>query len=306
MTGADVDHVSHRLVAVPGHRASGNACAEPMLGDVVGDFAVVRCRGRVEGLRKAIRALRRIEVEEEAITRCVEEPMCRSRAVVDPPQCLLDIGGHRAFHLSRRPRARRLLEDPHPVGEPFEIGEQHGAAGNSQPIGQWRDRRGGAGVGRHGAQVVGQFLRRGVAILDASTHHLQADSLQCGRDRCVDLPRWRRLCRGDRFSQFGIRCAFERPPARQQFVEHNAQAEDVGMGVDPVLLAANLLRRHVLGRAGQSLPADQRRREIRDEHISHRVQQQIAGMNVPVHEFIHVRRVNRVSDGDHEPRALLA
>ena len=40
MTGTDVDHVAHRLAAVPRHRAWGGAGAKPVLGDVVGHFAL--------------------------------------------------------------------------------------------------------------------------------------------------------------------------------------------------------------------------------------------------------------------------
>ena len=106
-----------------------------MLGNLVGHLTVVQCGNRIEGCRESIGTLRRIELEEEAVARRIEQAMGRRRTCGDLLQGLLDIACHRAFQFRRCPRTRGLLEDPHPVGEPFEVGEQYGAAGNMQPVG---------------------------------------------------------------------------------------------------------------------------------------------------------------------------
>jgi hypothetical protein len=102
------------------------------------------------------------------------------------------------------------------------------------------------------AQVVGHVQGGGVAIRCFFGERLEADAFQLPGDGVVDLARRAGLV-GDHAGQdllAGV--AVERPAAREQLIQHRAQAEHVGPAIDPVPLAVGLLRTHVCRRAAQS------------------------------------------------------
>ena len=94
-------------------------------------------------------------------------------------------------------------------------------------------------------QVLGHVPGRAVPLRDPLRKRLLADPFQLPGDRVVDLPRGARLGGGDLLQDRGVGVAPERPAARQELVEDDAQAEDVGPAVDQMALAPGLFRAHV-------------------------------------------------------------
>ena len=103
-------------------------------------------------------------------------------------------------------------------------------------------------------------------------------------------------CRGGRGSRLVIcssssacESATKRPPSHQQFVEDDAQAEDVAAAIDPMPFAAGLLRTHVGGRPGIAWPLahillPQGQPEIGHERLAALVEQNVARLDVPMHQ----------------------
>ena len=100
-------------------------------------------------------------------------------------------------------------------------------------------------------QVLGQVAGRAVAVRRPLGQGAQADPVQLDRDRVVQLAGRARLLRLDLLQNFIRALAPVRPLSGEQLVEDDAQAVDVGAGIDAVPLAAGLFRAHVGRRAGQ-------------------------------------------------------
>ena len=93
----------------------------------------------------------------------------------------------------------------------------------------------------------------------------------------------------------------------QQFVQHHAQAENVAAAIDPVALATGLLGTHVGGRSGVAWPlADvllpQGQPEIRHERLAAAVEQDVAGLDVPMDQSLAVGVVQRLGHRRHQFR----
>src|SRR5207302_8483142 len=100
-------------------------------------------------------------------------------------------------------------------------------------------------------QVLGQVVGGAVAGGRSLGQGAQANPVRLGGDGVVELAGRARFLGLDLLKDLVRAVAPVRPLPGEQLVEDDAQAEDVGAGVDPVPLAAGLLRAHVRRRAGQ-------------------------------------------------------
>ena len=145
-------------------------------------------------------------------------------------------------------------------------------------------------------QVVHHVPGVGVAIGGAFGKRLQANALQFLGNRRVDAPRRRRIFPQHLFEQRVVRFRHERPLAGEQFVEHDAQAEDVRACVDPMRFAPRLLGTHIAGRTREAAPVarvpfGQRQSEVDDIGAAERVQQDVRRLHVAMHQPARVRCV---------------
>ncbi len=163
------------------------------------------------------------------------------------------------------------------------------------------------------AQPVPQIVRhvngRGVTIRRSSCHGLETDAFQFLRDCVVDLP-WRaNLGGGDLLQHFGYRFSLERPATRQQFVKHDAQAENVAATINPMPLASGLFGTHVGRRPGVNWSlADvlfsERQPEIDDIGLTVVADQDIARLHVPMDESLLVGVMQGVGYGRRQFRGF--
>ena len=148
-------------------------------------------------------------------------------------------------------------------------------------------------------QVVGHVLGRRVPLRGPLRQRLEANAFQFLRDRVVPLPGRTNFHVRDLLQQFLSCLRRKRSPPGQQFVQHHAQAENVAAAIDPVALATGLLWTHVGGRPGVAWPpADillpQGQAEIRHERFAAVVEQDVAGLDVPVDQPLAVGVVQRL------------
>ena len=109
----------------------------------------------------------------------------------------------------------------------------------------------------------------------------------------------------DLLQQFRLRVRLKRPPSDQQFVEDHAQAEDVAAAIDPMPFATGLFGTHVGGRPGVAWPlADvlfpQGQPEIGHERLAALVEQDVARLDVPMHQPLLVGVVQRLGHRRHQ------
>ena len=104
--------------------------------------------------------------------------------------------------------------------------------------------------------------------------------------------------------------AVERDVAGEHLVEHDAERVDVGLAVDVV--AERLLGRDVVGRAehaavgGQAVVAQRAGDpEVRDLGRALRVEQDVLGLDVAVHDLVRVRAAERAGDLDRVGQRLV-
>src|ERR1019366_1517315 len=76
---------------------------------------------------------------------------------------------------------------------------------------------------------------------------LEADAFQLLRDVVVNLPRRTGFDAGDLLKKFLFRFALEGTLAREQFIEDDAQAENITAAINSMPFATGLLRRHIGG-----------------------------------------------------------
>ncbi len=136
-------------------------------------------------------------------------------------------------------------------------------------------------------QVVGQVVGGGKPLRGAFRQRLEADALQSLRDGVVHLSGRAGLDRGDLVEKLGHRLAPEGASAGEQFVEDDAETEDVGAPIHAVPLAARLLGAHVGGGAGKPGSAPevflaQGQAEVGDVGVAGPVEQKVGGLDVPV------------------------
>ena len=168
----------------------------------------------------------------------------------------------------------------------------------------------GRGIGEKLPQVVGKILGDRVAFGEALGQGLQTNALHFLGNRVVPLPGRTGLLAGDLIQQRGRRVGGERPPAGEQLVQHHAQAENVAAAIDPMPFATRLLGAHVVGRARVAWSAAhvllaQREAEIGDERLAALVQQDIARLDIAMHQPPAMRVVQGFSDCGNQLRALL-
>ena len=181
----------------------------------------------------------------------------------------------------RHPQAdRQRLVPTRPALDPLSQGRRPGADG---PIRQ------------KALQVVGQDLGAGITVPRRLGHRLEDDRLQVDGDAGHE-PAWRRrLILGNLPQQGASIGARERRRQREQFVERQTKRINVGAVIDQHRFAQGLLGAHVAERAdhvaggrqvGPHLGAGQA--EIRDPEVAGRVEQEVARLDVSMHDSLRV------------------
>ena len=92
-------------------------------------------------------------------------------------------------------------------------------------------------------QVFGQIMCRRITLGGPLCHRLLTDAFQFLRQFLIILPERFGLEARHLLEQLLSRIAPERLATRQQFVEHDSQAENVAATIDPMPLASGLLWR---------------------------------------------------------------
>ena len=134
---------------------------------------------------------------------------------------------------------------------------------------------------------------------------LEADAFQFLRNRIVPLPGRTDLDGRDLLQQFRLRISLKQSPAREQFVEHHAQAENVRAAIDPMPFAASLFGAHV-GRSSReawslaNVPFSQGQPEIRHERLAGFVEQDVARLDVSMDQPLLVGVVQRLGHRRHQ------
>ena len=190
-----------------------------------------------------------------------------------------------------------------------------------------RDLRRHAGLRALGdpLQLVGHVARALPAVLGILRQARPHDPVERGRRHRLDARDRRRLLLHDRRDERGLARAGERLAPGDHLVEHGAERENVRARVG--LLALELFRRHVLegpeDRSGlrevRGAGDGRQRRQARLlRHGGHRLgeseveqlharlrEHHVAGLQVPVHDPLPVRLVERVGDLDPEAQRLV-
>ena len=160
-------------------------------------------------------------------------------------------------------------------------------------------------LGQEVPQVVGHVLARGVSLRGALRQGFQADALQFFRDAVIVLA-WRAgLETHHLVHKLRLRIRTERLASDQQFVEDDAQAENVAAAIDPVPFAACLFRTHVGGRPGVTwslahILSRNARPKSPTNGLPLLVEQDIAGLDVPMHKPLLVGVVQRLGHRRHQ------
>ena len=133
----------------------------------------------------------------------------------------------------------------------------------------------------------------------------QADAVQFFRDAVIVLARRAGLETHYLLHEFRLRIRTERLAPDQQLIEDDAQAEEVAAAIDPVSFAPCLFRTHVGGRPGVTwslahILFAQRQAEIPDKRLATLVEQDIAGLDVPMHEPLLVGVMQRLRHRRHQ------
>ena len=160
-------------------------------------------------------------------------------------------------------------------------------------------------------QIVGHVLGGSVAVRGSARQRLEADPfefLRNRRRRCCRGGFPRRLAEGDPRQQLVLAVpdwVKQAQLLRQQFVEDDAEAKDVGPAVDPVSFALGLLRAHVGGGAGEAaslaeIDVLQSETEVGQDRRAGRVDQDVRGLHVAVDQSVTVGMVQRFRDDRHE------
>ena len=180
---------------------------------------------------------------------------------------------------------------------------------------------GGAGVtGVTGAAAVSITRCRSSAKSPAVVYRsccalrecLQAGAFQVRRNVAHELTRRLRLILAHLPQQLHQVGRPERQTARQQLVQHDAQAIEVGAPVDAVRRALGLFGRHVVGRpqeeallARTCLLFAQREAEVHQHRPALGREQDVRGFDVAVDDAPRVRMAQRIEHGQGDPRRVL-
>ena len=140
-------------------------------------------------------------------------------------------------------------------------------------------------------QVVGHFLRRRVAVGRILAECLQDDGLQLRGGRTVPADGRGGIVVGDLPDQGVAVAPLEGGPERQQFVERRPERIDVAAVIDDPAPGEDLLGAGVAQRAEQlpgdrepGIPGDLGQAEVGDPELPAEVQQQVARLDVAVHD----------------------
>jgi hypothetical protein len=159
------------------------------------------------------------------------------------------------------------------------------------------------------AQVVGQVPRRAVAVGGTLGQALQANAIQFPRDCLCHLPRRSRLLRLDLLQHGFQALRVEGPLPGEQHVQDDAEAVDVGAGIDAVPLAPGLLRTHVRRGAGEAPPGAevllaQGQAEVRHHRLALAVNQDVRRLDVAVNQVALMRVVQGLGGQADDLRCL--
>jgi len=163
-------------------------------------------------------------------------------------------------------------------------------------------------LGQKVAQIVGQVFGRRVPLRGSFGQRLEADAFQLPGDGVIHLPGRARLIPDDLLNdteQFPP----ERPSAGQQLEKDRAEAIDIRTPIHPMALAISLFGTHVGGRTRTAFSLAeifllQGQPEIDHERLAAAVEQDVAGLDVPVDQPLAVGVVQRLGNRRHQCRRL--
>src|SRR5262249_11272106 len=148
------------------------------------------------------------------------------------------------------------------------------------------------------SQVFSQVFCRGVPLRGPLRQGFQADPLQLLRDGVLDLPGRTRVDRRDLLQNRRYGVASKRQPPRQQLIQDDAEAENVGAAVQGGARAARLPRAHEGGRPGGAgflaiISLLRAKTEVGDDRLTRRVKKNIGRLDVAMNESAPVGVVQR-------------
>ncbi len=159
-------------------------------------------------------------------------------------------------------------------------------------------------------QLVGQIMGRSVSVARSFGDRLQADPFEFLGNRFVNLT-GRLWFNGHNLRQhFTVRFATQRPLSREQFIEDDAQAENVTTSVDAMSFAARLFGTHI-GQCSRKTPTIngiafvQRQAKVDQERLTGRGKQNIHRFDVPMNQAHRMGVVQCVRDGRNDRDRLV-
>jgi hypothetical protein len=152
------------------------------------------------------------------------------------------------------------------------------------------------------AQIIGHILGRRITLGGSFRESLEANTVQFLWDGIFPLAEGTYFHVRDLLQHFLYRIPLERSSSGQQFIQDYAQAENVGPAIDPMPFATRLFRRHIARRSGVTwpfadIPLPQGQPEIRHEWLPALVEEEVAGLDVPMHDALLVGIVESLGHG---------
>ena len=156
-------------------------------------------------------------------------------------------------------------------------------------------------------EVLGEFLRRGVALLRFLREALEDNAVERRREARILQPERARFLVDDFVDGLADRFAEEWTLAGDEFIEHHTETENIRAGIE--FAAEGLLGTHVMRcayqKAGRGVRIGRRARPVRrpkflrQPEVQHLrlaalVEHDVAGLDIPMHEAARMRRVERV------------
>ena len=155
-------------------------------------------------------------------------------------------------------------------------------------------------------EILGHVQGRRVPLAGALGQGLQADPFQFLGHVIVNLAGRPGFLRGDPFQQFRLGLTGEGAAAHQQLIKHRAEAVNVAAAVHAMPFTPRLFGTHVVGcpREARATTAEvlvpQRQAEIDEVRLAFGVDEDVARLDVPVHQPMLVGVVQRLGQRGHQ------